>query len=281
MKSTVKLKVLGSGQDGGVPHTGCRCTVCDKARRAKRYRRLAPSIALYDTTKAFCYLIDASPDFKIQVDMIQKEVTRVARKGKIPVSGILITHAHFGHINGLLHLGQEVLNENRLPVFCTASTKRFICGSSPFGDLVGNKNIVIREVCPGKSLALNGLGFTPIAVPHRGKATDTVCYVVEAGRRLIYVPDTDRWTPALIEAIAGCDVALIDGTFYSAREVPNYKEVPHPPVNESIRSLKDVQTDIYFTHINHTSALNRRGPERKHVESRGFGVSYDGMVIRV
>ena len=277
----MKLKVLGSGQDAGVPHIGCYCPVCNRARKNKRYRRLGPSVAVYDTEAGFCYVIDASPDLKDQVDMLRDEIPRVTRAGRIPVSGILLTHAHFGHCAGLWQLVQEALGEAGLPVFCTAGMREFLLGTPPFVDLVERGNIDLRQVEPGGKFTLGGFICVPLRVPHRTRFSDTVGYIVKAEKSVIYIPDTDAWTDAVIEEMAGCDIALIDGTFYSGDELPRFSEVPHPPIRESVCKLKDLDTAIYFTHINHTNVLNVRGPERKEVERKGFTIAYDGLTLAI
>jgi len=40
----MKIKILGSGQDAGIPHAGCYCKICNKARKNVKSRRLAPSM---------------------------------------------------------------------------------------------------------------------------------------------------------------------------------------------------------------------------------------------
>ncbi|MFH1312543.1 MAG: MBL fold metallo-hydrolase [Candidatus Eisenbacteria bacterium] len=277
----MKMMVLGSGQDGGIPHTGCYCSACIRARRHKRRRRLAPSVAVCDEKGGACYLVDASPDFKFQMDMIWTHIPLVKRVGKIPVSGILLTHAHYGHITGLLQLGKEVLNERGVPVFCTPAMSRFLSTSSPFNHLVEDGNIGIHEVRPAVMIELGGISVTPIQVPHRNETADTVGYIIEAARRVAYIPDTDRWTDETLEEIRHCDTAIIDGTFYSSAEIPGYRDVPHPPIKETVDLLESASTEIYFTHINHTNAVNRRGREKRAIERLGFKIAYDGLTLSI
>jgi len=281
MKAKTKLIVLGSGQDGGIPHAGCRCRTCERARENEDYRRLAPSIAIYNEEAGFCYVIDASPHLEIQIEMIRRAVPRVGRGGKIPVSGFLLTHAHIGHYTGLLLLGTEVLGETGVPVYCTPRMKEFLSLSRPFSLLVESGNIVLHEMRPSVGFDLDGVGFTPIPVPHRGEITDTVGYAIEAGRRAVYIPDTDRWTGSIIEEISKSDIALIDGSFYSKDELPRFEEVPHPPITETLSMLEGLDTEIYFTHINHTNPAHSEGPERENLEQRGFGLAYDGLVLDI
>jgi pyrroloquinoline quinone biosynthesis protein B len=275
----MKIMVLGSGQDTGIPHIGCYCVICTKARKQKEYGRLGPSIAIINDN--FCYIIDASPDFKQQVDMVKLEVKEVERKGKIPVSGILLTHAHFGHCSGLLQMGKEALNEVRFPVFCTSKMKRFLEGNLPFSLLVRDGNIDISEIQIGKKTKAEGLTFIPIQVPHRDEIADCVGYIILSKKRFIYIPDLDYWTDAILSEINKADLAMIDGTFFSKDELPRFDEVPHPPILETMDLLENNNSEILFTHINHTNAINKNGDERKNVQDKGFKIAYDGLVVEI
>lgn len=273
--------VLGSGQDGGIPHAGCNCRNCTRAGEDETYRRLAPSVAVYNEEAGFCYVIDASPDLASQIDRISEIMPQVSRGGSIPVSGFLLTHAHIGHYTGLLLLGKEVLDEKNVPVYCTPSMAEFLSLNRPFSLLVEGGNIILYETRPGSGLVFEGIEFAPIIVPHRGEITDTVGYIIQADRRLIYIPDTDRWTGDLMEEIAKSDVALIDGSFYSEDELPGFQDVPHPPITETLSLLDRPDTDIYFTHINHTNPVQAQGPERQRLEAAGFSVAHDGLTIDI
>jgi pyrroloquinoline quinone biosynthesis protein B len=215
------------------------------------------------------------------MDMIWNHIPHVKRVGKIPVSSILLTHAHYGHITGLLELGKEVLNEIGIPVFCTPAMGQFLSASPPFSHLVEGGNIEIREIRPGVKTELGGISVTPTQVPHRNETADTVGYIIEATRRVIYIPDIDRWTDETLEEISRSDTAIIDGTFYSAAELPGYRDVPHPPIKETVELLEGASTEIYFTHINHTNAINRRGRERRTIERLGFKIAYDGLTLDI
>lgn len=277
----MKLKVLGSGQDAGIPHAGCYCSVCRAARRNIRKRRLGPSIALMSKEKAFCFLIDASPDFKVQLDAVREECSCVRRKGRIPVSGILLTHAHMGHYSGLWQLGKETLDEKNVPVYCTPLMKQFLSLSFPLNYLVQAKNIVIQEIALDAVLKLDGFYITSISVPHRNEFSDTVGYVIQANKRVVYMPDLDFWTDELVQHVRQADIALIDGTFYAKDELPRFTEVPHPPIKESIKLFKGSKTEIYFTHINHTNAVNKQGRALHHVKKNGFHVAFDGFNLDI
>lgn len=276
-----KVMVLGSGQDGGVPHAGCTCPRCLQARADGAHSRLAPSIAVYNEKAGFCYVIDASPDLGEQIERISEAMPRVGRPGRIPVSGFFLTHAHIGHYTGLLILGKEVLGEKGVPVYCTRRMIEFLSAARPFSLLVEGGNIILNEVIPGKGLVLDEIEFRPVAVPHRGEISDTVGYVIKARRRMIYIPDTDHWNDDLISEISKSDIALIDGSFYSGEELPRFRDVPHPPIIETLPLLEGTHAEIYFTHINHTNPAQVNGPERESLDQRGFRLAYDGLVLDI
>lgn len=277
----MKLKVLGSGQDAGIPHTACYCSICARARREVAKRRLGPSIALISKKKAFCYLIDASPDFKVQLDAVRKECSCVRRKGKIPVSGIFLTHAHMGHYSGLWQLGKETLDEKNVPVYCTPLMKQFLSLSFPFNYLVQAKNILIQEIHTSVILKLDGFYIAPVPVPHRNEFADTVGYIVQAKKRVVYIPDIDFWTDELIRKVNQSDIALIDGTFFSKSELPRFMDVPHPPIRETLKLFKGSSTEIFFTHINHTNVINKNGKELKDLKKKGYRVARDGLTLEI
>ena len=159
--------------------------------------------------------------------------------------------------------------------------KRFLQTNYPFSHLVQRENIEAREIYHAEEFELDGLKCMPIQVPHRNEIADTVGYIIKSNRRMIYIPDIDHWTEGVIDEIKRADIALIDGTFHSKDEISRFEEVPHPPIKETIKLLVNTNTEIFFTHIHHTNVINRNGKERKYIESKGFKIAYDGMVLEI
>lgn len=272
----MKVMLLGSGQDAGIPQGGCNCDICKKARDDSKYRRWGPSIAIFDHEDVF--LVDASPDIKYQLDMLQ----HVVNKNKtIPISGILLTHAHYGHIAGLWQLGREAIDCQKIKVYCTTKMKEMLSENYPFNILILNKNIEILEIQNQKKMNFSKFKCTPFLVPHRNEMANTVGFVIQSDKTLVYVPDLDRWTETILREIKKADIAIIDGTFYSKDETPRFHEVPHPPILETMELFKGIGTEIYFTHFNHTNVINNKTKERKDLENRGFKVAEDGMILDI
>ena len=262
--------LLGVAQDGGVPHAGCRCPACLAAWNANR-REYVVSLALAHEGRG--WLIDATPDFPAQIQALMDRSLQLA--------GVLLTHAHIGHYAGLIHLGREVMNTRRLPVFVTPRMAAFLRDNAPWSGLVGNGNIELVEIRPNVEFSLApALHVTPIAVPHREEYTDTMAYLARGPERsLFYCPDIDGWDDFdLAGMVARVDVALLDGTFFDAAELPgrDIRDIPHPLVPDTISRLGHPSADVRFIHLNHTNPLLRPGPELDWLTQQGFGVGRFG-----
>jgi pyrroloquinoline quinone biosynthesis protein B len=84
-------------------------------------------------------------------------------------------------------------------------------------------------------LLADGIQVTAVLVPHRDEFTDTVGYVIaRQGRRgVLFIPDIDqwgKWWASIRELVDTVDLALLDGTFASADELPgrSIDDIPHP-----------------------------------------------------
>ena len=285
--SGVSAVVLGSAQDGGVPHAGCRCDHCEAARNDPRLRRRSPCVALLHEPEGKAFLLDAGPDLPSQLEDIPAEW----KKGRNPVDGILLTHAHIGHYLGLAHLGREVLATQDLPIKCSERMADFLRQNGPWSLLAELGNISIQPVKPGEEIELaTGLSVKPIQVPHRAEFTDTLAFLASGpSRRLLYLPDIDRWDqlkPPIEEILAEVDIGLLDGTFYSGAELPgrDKTKIPHPPVAETAERLGAIaakeSTEIFFIHLNHSNLLlDSDGKLLGEIRGRGFDVADDGTTF--
>ncbi|MHC4224113.1 MAG: MBL fold metallo-hydrolase, partial [Planctomycetota bacterium] len=191
------------------------------------------------------YVIDATPAIGEQIRHLPA----------FP-SGILLTHAHMGHIGGLLQLGPESMNTKGIKVHATPALCSFLSTNGPWELLERRGNILLTEHEPGERWELEpGLNVESFSVPHRNEYADTVGYLLsDSERTLAYLPDIDRWEIDLPALIDRCDLALLDGTFFSATELPRQKEVPHPPIEETLKLLSPEQArKVRFIHLNHTN----------------------------
>ena len=255
------------------------------ARRDLSRRERVACLGLVDERAGKRFLLDATPDIAAQIESLDggRPFDRIR-----PVDGILLTHAHIGHYTGLMYLGREALGADGVPVYATPRMAAFLRANAPWSQLVGLGSIVLREIEPGREVALTpDLTVTPLPVPHRDELSDTVGFLVKGPKRsLLYVPDIDawdKWDRRVADAVAGVSIALLDGTFRGRADVPgrSVSDVPHPPIEEtmSILAAAELKGRVLFIHLNHTNALLWDAAARRTLEERGFGVARDGQEI--
>jgi pyrroloquinoline quinone biosynthesis protein B len=281
----VRAVVLGVAQDGGLPHIGCTQQACVQARRDPALRERVAALGLVDAAAGKRFLIDATPDLPSQLESLQGGTPPHAPEDRRrPLDGILLTHAHVGHYAGLMYLGREALGAQGVPVFATPRMARFLRDNAPWSQLVALGNIELRELEPERELSLtSSLRVTARRVPHRDEQSDTVGFVVRGPRRsLLYLPDIDkweRWERPLEDEVASVDLALLDGTFAAADEVPgrSIAEIPHPLVAETmarLRSRPALGQRVLFIHLNHSNPLLWDPARRR--ELAPFRIARDG-----
>ena len=184
----INLLVLGTAQDGGYPQAGCSEKCCAEAWNDAKLKRLISSLAIMIGSD--CWLIDITPDFSYQLRMIETLLNK-----KPNICGIFITHAHMGHYMGLMELGLEVLNAQKIPVYVMPKMQSFLKENAPFTQLIELNNIQLKKIAEDSSIQLNRhLSITPFLVPHRNEFSETVGYQVNSeNKSLVYVSDIDSW----------------------------------------------------------------------------------------
>ncbi|MFQ6083357.1 MAG: MBL fold metallo-hydrolase [Candidatus Aminicenantia bacterium] len=288
-KTDILVKVVGTAQDGGLPHAGCYCKNCLKAREEPGFSRLISSLAILDLREKKSYLLDATPDIRVQLDIINERLTQKKSGSKNYPDGIILTHTHIGHYTGLMFFGYEALATHKLPVYCSARMRDFLAENGPWSQLVHLENIDIHVLTFDKEFFLSPqLSIIPFQVPHRDEYSDTLGFIISGRKKkLLYIPDIQNWevwNRSIIREVEKVNIALLDGTFYSSEELPgrDLSRIGHPFIKSSIKTLKKVvregKTEIYFTHLNHTNfALDPKGEARKKIEEEGFRLACEGM----
>jgi pyrroloquinoline quinone biosynthesis protein B len=268
----MKVEILGNVQDGGVPHLGCGCDVCEAAREDQRKQKYVASILLKESSDedSVRYLIDATPDVRYQI------------KGDY-LDGVFISHGQLGHITGLLDFGEEGCDKNDLPVYVTDKTRRFIEHNDPYRLLIDKDNIDLKDFNDGESLNLQGAEIEAREAEHSRLNTDTTSFMIKGPeKKLFYMSDIHAWTEETLQSVKEADIAIVDGTFWNEEEIDRFEEVTHPVMKETMHKTEDWDTEIYFTHLNHTNPVLRKdSEERKELEERGYHVAEKGIEIEL
>ena len=272
--------VLGIAQDGGAPHAGCIKECCEEKWDNPTQHARVSSIAIVDPATKESWIIDATPDFALQLTAIDNQL-----------SGIFLTHAHIGHYTGLIHLGREVMGAKEVPVYAMPRMKQFLETNGPWNQLVNLGNISIQEINDNGVVQLNErLSIVPFLVPHRDEYSETVGYKVQGpNKSLIFIPDIDKWDKwesNIKELVEDNDYSLLDGTFYDINELPgrDMSKIPHPFIIETMEIFEDsiYRNSIHFIHLNHTNpALNINSNEYKKIIYNGFNIVERGNIFNL
>ena len=282
--SSVELNVIGTIQDGGSPHIGCKKKCCKFLSEEEKNKRLVSSLALVDIENDELFLFEATPDIEKQLRLLNNN-----SKKELTLNGIFLTHAHIGHYSGLMYLGKEALGAKKTPVFSMPKMSNFLKINGPWSQLVDDQNIVINKMIENENIVLNkNVSVVPIRVPHRDEFSETVGYYIKGRyKTALFLPDIDKWNKwnkSLLEILKKVDYAFIDATFYDNKEINNrdISEIPHPFVIETMNLLKDLSISerkkVYLMHMNHTNPLlDSSTKEYKTVINFGFNVAQIGM----
>lgn len=282
--NSLQVIALGIAQDGGYPQAGCTKVCCQRTKNDPTLIRYVASLAIVDTSMKEYWIIDATPDFPRQLELLNKFVT-----ADFKLAGIILTHAHIGHYTGLMHLGKEVMGAKKVPVFCLLKMRHYLENNGPWSQLVEQHNITLMNLNAEEPTPLNtDISIIPKLVPHRDEYSETAGFVIELGHhKIFYLPDIDKWSKWSVdvrEIIKAVDLALLDGCFYDGGELPgrNIQDVPHPFIQESMESFESLtliqKNKIYFTHLNHTNpVLDKQSKEAGSVQNKGFHILQQGQ----
>lgn len=280
--------VLGIAQDGGYPQAACRKPCCEPAWRDSRLRRLATSLAIVDPQSGERWLIEATPDLREQVRLLDDLAGPASSPGRTGLSGIFVTHAHIGHYAGLQTLGREAIGDDAVPVYAMPRMQAFLRFGGPWSLLVDERYIDLRALKHNEPVQLNRrITITPFLVPHRDEFSETVGFRIQGpARSILFIPDIDkweRWESPIEDEVLKHDIAFLDGTFFANGEIPgrDISEIPHPFIEESMSRFGSLTAQqrarIRFIHLNHTNpAIDTTSPAAHRVRRAGFGLAEQG-----
>jgi len=274
--------ILGIAQDGGAPHAGCNKVCCANRWNDPSQKLLVSSLGIVDPETNETWMIDATPDFPKQFEILTKNSLNTFK-------GILLTHAHIGHYTGLIHLGREVMGTKLVQVYSMPKMKNYLESNGPWNQLVTLKNIELKILSDGNQINLNDrIKITPFLVPHRDEFSETVGYKIEGPKKsIIFIPDIDKWSKwekDIVKIVDENDYALLDGSFFQNGEIPgrDMSEIPHPFIIESLKKLEssNKKSKVYFIHLNHTNpALIKDSNAQQQIINAGFNIAEPKQII--
>ena len=113
----VRVVLVGTAQDGGVPQAGCGCDRCIAAL-SDPSKALHPACCLVIGSDGSLHLIEASRALPQQLGIAARSL---GIGNTIIPETVSLTHAHLGHIDGLGQFGKEVMGSSGTSLFASKS----------------------------------------------------------------------------------------------------------------------------------------------------------------
>lgn len=298
----MQVILLGTAAGGGFPQWNCWCPCCRIARsEPERAHPRTQSSAAVSADGARWFLLNASPDVRDQIRLLT--ALEPAGTRQVPVEGIIPTDAELDHTLGitLLREGRKLrIYATRAVVDVLTEDSRILPVTSAFATITVSELALGRpELLRDSEGGATGLSITPFAVPgdpprfaRREQPGHTVGLMVEdtrTGGRLAFVPGCGALDDDLLARLAGADLLLFDGTFWTDDEMLRLgfsertaRQMDHLPVaggdgSLALLSRLPCRWKVY-THINNSNPmLVEDGAERRAVETAGMVVGDDGM----
>jgi pyrroloquinoline quinone biosynthesis protein B len=304
----MRVTILGSAAGGGFPQWNCNCRNCAGVRSgAVRARpRTQSSIFVRTDDAVDGILFNASPDVLEQIRANPAlQPARAVRDTAI--AGVVLIDGQIDHATGLFMLRER---GTPLPLWCTDAVFADLTEGNPILRVLGHYCGVERHPValggasfgvPGaEGLWLRALPLQSKAAPyspHResGEPGDNVGITitdVARGTSLFYAPGLAEITPAVFDAMAGADMVLVDGTFWTDDEMirlglskKTARSIGHlaqsgPGGMIEWLALLPGSTRRALIHINNTNPiLDEDSAERAELARAGIEVCEDGMEI--
>ena len=305
----MRIRLLGTAAGGGVPQWNCNCAVCRQARSGKgRVHSRTQSCVAISANGRRWWLLNASPDLRIQMEAIREQQPATERKRHSPVEGVLLTNADLDHTLGLLLMreGDELL------VHAPTNIQQYLTVGLPLAAILhsyaglrwidppielapldnqdGSRSGLLYQALP---LAGRPPRFSRAPLSEQGNVVGYRIIDERSGGRLMFLPAVAALDEKLSARLPECDVLLFDGTFWAEDEMSNAgvgtrtaSAMGHTPISGHNGSLKvlaalPIKHKVYF-HINNTNPiLIEDSPERAEVHAAGCLVASDGMELIV
>ncbi|TMI24353.1 hypothetical protein E6H36_08730 [Candidatus Bathyarchaeota archaeon] len=280
----LELLFLGTGGADTTPRIGCKCRVCQEARRkGGRFARNGPSLFLLGPSLLF----DTPED--IAKSLEREQIHRVRR--------LLYTHWHPDHTMGrrvLEQLNMSILNlkgrkmtDIWLPTWVREDFRRRL-GLDEHLQFFERMGIAkIHEITAGETLVVDGVSLRAYRMAQPG----LTAFLVKAGKKrvVLAVDDTKGWVPS--DQMVEPDLLVMEAGWFELDPrghvlVPENHWVRRSEASfdETLKLIKRIKPrQTVLTHIEEMNARSYTDYlklERKYEDLR-IQFAYDGLRLKV
>ncbi|GAA5093864.1 pyrroloquinoline quinone biosynthesis protein PqqB [Nocardia iowensis] len=300
----MKLILLGTAAGGGFPQWNCACALCLGARRGALPPRSQECVAISGNSRDW-WLLNASPDIRAQL-LATPDLRPGPGPRDTPVRGVLLTDGEVDHTLGLT----TMRGARGLTVYAPPPVLGALGAGLPLRGLLDRYGPwTWRDSTVPGGFELAG-GLRVVAQPVSAKAPKYVtaasiddhwvtAFRIEdlaTGSALVYAPCLASWPNGLDELLGSAGCALVDGTFFSAKELGSAVRSPDSDAGQSLMGHLPVAGPggtlaalarhpglrRIYTHLNNTNPLlDPSSSARALVAQAGVEILADGTEFTV
>jgi phosphoribosyl 1,2-cyclic phosphate phosphodiesterase len=254
----LKLTFLGTGTSQGVPVVGSRHPVCLSTDPRDRRLRVSVLIEWDDYT----YVVDCGPDFRQQM----------LHCGCEKIDGILFTHEHADHVNGLDDIRPFFFRQGDIPIYLHKRVLKSLKKRFDYMFVSENRYPGVAAVQPhfikkNESFFLQNKEIIPINVYH-----DKLQVFGFRIDDLVYLTDVKTIKKKQMEKVKGSKILVVN----ALRIEPH---ATHFNLQEALDFIEKVKPEkAYLTHISHLLGFHEE--VQKTLPENVF-LAYDGLVLEV
>jgi pyrroloquinoline quinone biosynthesis protein B len=305
----LQVRLLGTAAGGGFPQWNCNCKGCQTARSnpEKAFPRTQSCVTVSADGKHW-FLLNAPPDIRFQMESFPPLLPGPDTLRGTGVEAVLVTNADLDHTLGLFILREgQPLTVHTSPEVAQALTEglRLPLVLEHYCKMEWKDSPSTLKPLLNRDRKSSGLKMSAFPVPGKWprymmpKVSPGHCalgfrLVDEAtGKKLVFIPDLAAPDPIVLKEMADCDLLLIDGTFWSEREMIEQgvgtltaSQMAHWVVGGGGGSLQEIKNlpavKKVYVHINNTNPILLEGsPEQSAVKATGVEVGRDGMEFQI
>ena len=254
----MKITVLGSGGSLGVPAAGNFWGACDRTN-PKNYRTRAS--ILVQTAKTNL-LVDTSYDLREQLNKANIQT----------LDGVLITHAHNDHVNGIDDLRPIAYHANtKLDIYANAETLEEIHRRWPylfqpkFGDIYV-EFVKKREIQNYDTFTVGDVDVESFEMDHT-----TILALGYRFGSFAYCVDVANINEKSLEKLKGIETWIVDAGAYFKEKIGTHANIQRVMQWADLLKPKMTYLSVLTTHMDYKKLCDELPP---HIRP-----AYDGMVI--
>ena len=254
----MKIIFLGSGTSHGIPVIGSTHPVC--LSKNNKDKRLRSSVLI--SWEDYNYVIDCGPDFRQQ--MLRQNITHL--------DGILFTHEHADHTNGLDDIRPFFFRQGDIPIYANKEVIKAL--KKRFNYIFANENrypgapaVSVNLINKNRPFTVGGINVIPVEAHHNRLKV--------YGFRLndfVYLTDVKTISDTEIQKIKSVKILVIN----ALRIEPHHS---HFNLEEALAFIEKIAPEkAYLTHISHLlgfhDEVEKNLPKNVHL-------AYDNLTLHI